>query len=319
MSEFVDSQPSTRSKRSAEARYLRLPLGLADFARRGFRLDRPANRTVLETHARSFLTGFNIAVAQWRDPHSALAELPALERGFAYEGAGMHAALRDLFSRGRAGALRRLLSGPGDDYVHLVHVGYGWALVPLRLPLPVTVPPTPLLRWLALDGAGFAETYFGGLAALRRRCRRADTERWQARVAGCGRALWFLQSADVDGVSEIIEATPAPARPHLWSGIGLATCYAGCADEPTLDRLVRASGQYEAHFGQGALFAIAARSRARIVPPHTELACRRLFAVGPDVAERWTDEAARGLTDSVAESAYTEWKSRLRAAVARQL
>jgi enediyne biosynthesis protein E3 len=295
---------------------LALPLALADFSRRGFRTDRPEARAELERHARSFLRGFNVAVTHWRDPHQVLAEFPEFERGFAYEGAAMHAALRDLSTFGWAGAFRRLLNGPGEKYIHLIHVGYGWSLVPLRIPLPVRKPSTPLLRWLALDGAGFAETYFGGVAALRRRCGRAPTDLWEARVAGCGRALWFAESSDVDGVADTIESTVAAARPHLWSGIGLACCYAGCAGEEQLGRLIAASGRHWPYFAQGAMFAAAARYRARAVPPHTARVCQYLFSTEASVVSAWTDEAACGLTDSVDVAAYTEWKSRLRRAAA---
>ncbi|WP_433873672.1 DUF1702 family protein [Saccharopolyspora sp. CA-218241] len=301
-----------RGRDAAGVGRIGLPLDLADFEKRRFRLDRPEWREVLEGHAAHFLHGFNIAVRQWRDPHSALGALPVEERGFAYEGAAMHAALRDVLTAGRAHARARLLAGPGQDYTHLIHVGCGWALVPLRVPLPVPIPPTPLLRWLALDGAGFAETYFGGLAALRRRCRAGSSLRWQSRVAGCGRALWFAESADVDGVAAVIAEAPAPARPHLWSGIGLASCYAGCADESALDGLRAASGPHAAHYGQGALFAIAARQRSGIVPEHTRRAAEHLFGADPTEAAGWTDEAAVGLVSSTDIAAYGEWKARLR-------
>nr|WP_279628132.1 DUF1702 family protein [Amycolatopsis coloradensis] len=292
-------------------RVLQLPLTMADFSRRGFRLDRESERAELEKHARYFLTGFNVA-AKSRYVHSALAEIPDAERGFAYEGAGMFAALHDLAALGRGGALARLLSGPGDDYTHLIHVGHGWALVPTRLPLPVAVPATPLLRWLALDGAGFAETYFGGLRALWRRCHRRPSEHRQARIAGCGRALWFTQAADPVGVARVIARMPESARGPLWSGIGLAACYAGCAGPGAVAELVRSSGPYAPHFGQGVLFAGAARYRARIVPEHTGRVCEQLFSATPEEISWWTDEAAHGLTGSTELSAYTEWKARLR-------
>ncbi|MFC3448591.1 DUF1702 family protein [Amycolatopsis speibonae] len=291
-------------------RIVRLPMGLADFGKRGFRTDRRDARHALETHARSFLNGFNLAVGHWRAPHAELARIPDEERGFAYEGAAMHAAVCDSVTLGRAGALRALLDGEGDGYVHLIHVGYGWGRALLRL--PPSVPATPLLRWLALDGAGFAETFFGGKAASRRRCGKRPSEHWAARVAGSGRALWFAESADVGGVVRTIETMPAPARPQLWAGIGLAACYAGCSDEPGLTRLAEASGADRSHFEQGALFAIAARFRARIVPEQTELACKHLFAVDPGTAAAWTDEAAAGLTENPELAAYTEWKARLR-------
>lgn len=310
---------SARTRATGGRRALvRLPLSLADFEKRGFRLDRPHERAVLEQHATSFLTGFNLAAAHQRDVHTALSGVDERERGFAYEGAAMYAAFRDLMALRGAPALHRLLSGPGSGYVHLIHVGYGWAGAMTRVPRLATVPATPLLRWLALDGAGFARVYFGGLPTLRKVWNGTPTDRWHATAAGFGRALWFVESADVTGVAAVIEEAPPPAKGPLWSGIGLASCYAGGASPADLDALVAASGAHAAHFGQGALFAIAARARAGVLPPHTERACARLFTVEPREAAEWTDVAARGLCGSAEVGAYSEWKSRLRAvAVAR--
>lgn len=311
--------PAADTAGPAQARLLRLPLGLADFERRGFRLDRPADRQVLETHARSFLTGFNLAAKHWREPHPALATITAAERGFAYEGAGMYAAMRRMLIPGDGAAFRRLCDGVGDDFVHLIHVGYGWAGAMPPFPFPNTVPSTPLLRWLALDGAGFARTYFGGSRKLRTLWRRAPDDRWHADMAGAGRALWFVESASLDGVVAVIEQAPRHARGELWAGIGLACCYAGCATDVALDTLVRASGEHSPCFGQGALFAIAARARSRSVPCHTEQACRQLFGADPYQVGEWTDIAASGLTDSTEAAAYSEWKARLRRKAATRM
>lgn len=298
-----------------------LPLSMADFARRGFRLDRPERRATLELHARSFLTGFNLAVTSWRDPHSVLSEVAAEERGFAYEGAGMFAGLVDTFTAGRARALDRLLAGPGDAYAHLVHVGAGWLGAPARI-TTTRLPATPLLRWLAIDGSGFGEVYFGGVRALLRRAARtpANTHRervWQVRLAGCGRALWFAESANPAGVTQTIERVPGPARPHLWSGIGLAAAYAGALDDADRDELARCAGEHRLHFLQGVVFAAGARNRARIVPEHTERACAQLIGVSAAEAARWTDETSEDLSASGDVRAYLEWKARLREALAR--
>lgn len=312
MGPALDRQPLRADRDTGEARFFRLPLRLADFDRRGFRLDRPKRRELLEGHAKQFLTGFNIAARHWRDPHDRLGALPAEERGFAYEGAAMHAALRDIATAGQTRALARLLDGPGRAYPHLIHVGYGWALVPTRLPLPVPMPRTPLLRWLALDGAGFAETYFGGVAALYKRCARVPSDRWRARVAGCGRALWFVECADPAGTARVIAKAAVDAQVELWSGVGLAACYAGGAGDEELVELAVLCGSARPAFEQGAMFAIAARHRSGTVPPHTESACRTLFAVQPQQVARWTDDAAAGLSGQPAVSAYSEWKRRLR-------
>lgn len=296
-------------------RVLALPMSMADFGRRGFRLDRPGARELLEQHARTFLSGFNLAVRNWRDPHPVLAAVPAGERGFAYEAAGMFAAIRDFGRRRPGGALDLLLEGPGARYVHLVHVGYGWGSALFGAPLPVRLPRTPLLRWLALDGAGFSRVYFGGLATLRRLTKGRLTPSRESTLPGCGRALWFVESADVAGVTRVIESVAAQARPHLWAGVGLAACYAGCADERTLDALVSASGADRAYFAQGAMFAIAAHHRSGVVPRYTEVASRYLFSECPEAVERRTEAAAEGLDDAADVHAYLEWKSRLRTQV----
>ncbi|WP_439423124.1 DUF1702 family protein [Saccharothrix sp. HUAS TT10] len=291
---------------------------MADFSRRGFRLDLPAQRAVLELHARNFLGGFNLAVGSWREPHEPLSRVADEERGFAYEGAAMFAGLLDLATAGRARALDRLLAGPGDAYAHLVHVGAGWLFTAARVPAPTRLPGTPLLRWLAVDGAGFGEVYFGGVKALLRRASRVPGPVWRARVAGCGRALWFVESACPAGIADVIGRAPALARPHLWSGVGLAAAYAGGVGEAARTELLDLVGRHRAHFAQGVVFAAAARVRSGIVPRHTRDTCARVLGVTAERAARWADDAGADLLDSRDVQAYLEWKARLRDRIARQ-
>ncbi|MEU7489592.1 DUF1702 family protein [Streptomyces sp. NPDC042319] len=292
---------------------LTLPSRMADFSHQRFRTDCSAARAILERHARSFLLGFDLAVAHWRAPHEVLREVPDEERGFAYEGAGMFAGLVDLGSAGRANALARLLAGEGDCYAHLVHVGAGWLFTMARLPALVRLPGTPLLRWLAADGCGFGEVYFGGLRALRRRAGQRPSPRWEARLAGNGRALWFVECADPAGIAAVIEATPAAARPHLWSGVGLAAAYAGAVDDAGRQQLVSAAGAtHQPFFLQGVTFAAGARVRAGVVPDYTERACTQLLGVDAARAAQWTDQMSADLLTSREIGAYREWKARLR-------
>ncbi|MEU4767978.1 DUF1702 family protein [Actinosynnema sp. NPDC023794] len=297
---------------AAVATRLGLPPRLADFSRRGFRVDRPAQRAVLELHARNFLGGFNLAVRSWRRPHEPLSRVDAEERGFAYEGAAMFAGLLDLATAGRAGALDRLLAGPGNAYAHLVHVGAGWLLTAARVPVLPRLPRTPLLRWLAVDGSGFGEVYFGGTRALLRRASRTPGPVWQVRVAGCGRALWFAESACPAGIADVIDRAPSVARPHLWSGVGLAAAYAGAADAADRTELLDLAGRHRAHFAQGVVFAAGARVRSGIVPRHTRETCAQVLGTTAEVAARWADEACADLLDATDVQAYLEWKARLR-------
>lgn len=290
-----------------------LSLHMASFQRRGFRTDRPAARQVLEAAAVSFLTGYNLAAGSRNveQLHERLAEVDQPQRGFAYEGAGMRTALVDLSRLGRSGLTERLATGPGAGFVHLVHVGAGWPLAPLRLPACPRLPRTPLLRWLALDGAGFGAAFFGGEPALGRICRSAGGLRRQLRIAGAGRALWFQQSADVDGVRRVIQAQPAHAAPDLWAGIGLACGYAGASDTAGRQALVEASGTHLAQLRQGVLFGTTARAVSGFVPEHTEQACHQLVGVPVSQAMAWAAAAAEGLRERTDVAAFDRWRRRL--------
>lgn len=296
-----------------------LPSRLADFDRRGFRTDRPAARAVLERAAKSFLNGFNLASrsATVEELQARLADVEDDVRGFSYEGAGMHAALADLtrpWLEPSARAVSRLAGGPGQDYDYLIHVGAGWPLAMLRSPRVLRLPDSPLVRWLAVDGAAFGAVFFGGQRTLRRICaadNRPDPALWRTRVAGAGRALWFCQSADVTGVARLIGEQPADAAPHLWAGIGLACAYAGPSETADRDALRDAAGSHLPWLRQGVLFASAARAQSGIVPPNTDRACRDLVGIDPVAAAEWAAEAAAGLRHRLDLAAYDQWRDRL--------
>lgn len=290
-----------------------LSLHMANFARRGFRTDRPDARRQLEAVAVSFLTGYNLAgrARNLAALHELLAAIAEPQRGFAYEGAGMQLAIGDLLRFGRPHRLEQLATGPGAGFSHLVHVGAGWPLAPTRLARCPRLPATALLRWLALDGAGFGAAFFGGEPALRRICRDTGGPKQQARIAGVGRALWFQQAADVPGIGRVIAEQPAAAAPDLWAGVGLACGYAGATDSAGRQELIEHSGRYLANVRQGVLFATAARARSGWVPEHTTAACRELLGLPVERAVRWTDEESADLGDRLDVQAYQLWRHRL--------
>src|SRR5262249_20124946 len=141
-------------------RLLRQDFDQVDFGRRRFRLRAGDSRHVLESAAVAFLTGLNASFDDG-DFTTGLASVALENKGFAFEGAGMGAALLDLLTGARGRRVGLLLGGPAREYPHLVHVGIGWAYARLRL-RPHTWPPTanPLFRWLAWDGFGFHQGFF---------------------------------------------------------------------------------------------------------------------------------------------------------------
>ncbi|MFB9927066.1 DUF1702 family protein [Amycolatopsis halotolerans] len=298
------------------ARALRQDLSQADFGLRRFRLRPGPARGVLESAGRAFLTGLNASIEP--DSEALGQQVAALEpesRGFAFEGAGMGCALLDVLLPLRRARVAALVHGPAADYPHLVHVGVGWAHARLRLRPFRSTATDPLLRWLAWDGYGFHQGFFHTDRVVGRH--RVEPGLGpgprQIRDQGLGRALWFCECADPDGVALRIAEFPAARRADLWSGIGLAATYAGGADAAELARLADLSGTFRAHLAQGCAFACAARRVSGIVPAHTDKAAEVLAGASTDVAADWTDQALGQLTPDPSTLAhYQRWRADIR-------
>ncbi|AXH92092.1 DUF1702 family protein [Micromonospora aurantiaca (nom. illeg.)] len=299
---------------------------LVELAGRRHRRGEVTSRLLLQTRALAFVEGYRLRRAGRRDIHEELALIEPVNRGFAYEGAALAAALADLATPRRAPApgsrdgrqtrLGHLLDGPGAGFVHLVHVGAGWAAAVLpwrtvhrRLPLD------PLLRWLALDGAGFARGFFGGPGAIRRLARRPDRDDPVQTVLrqGLGRSLWFVECGDVPAIGRQIEGFPPGLRPELWAGVGLAVCYAGGCSDRQFEHLQTLDGKERAALAQGAAFAAEARRTAGHVPAHTAAAVAALTGVPADTAANWArDSRDSALALGPEIDSYRWWQREIR-------
>src|SRR5262249_39188789 len=145
-------------------------------------------------------------------------------RGFAYEGCSMALAVRDGIALGSRHWVRDLLASRGAAHVYMAYIGVGWAMA--RLPRGrwrAITPHDPLLRWLVLDGYGLHPPYFRTAQYVAGQ-RQAPIPGWGSgyaqRVAdqGIGRALWFVNGADVQHVADTIGKFAPSRRADLWSG-----------------------------------------------------------------------------------------------------
>jgi hypothetical protein len=297
---------------------LRQDYAQVDFGLRRFRLRQGAARPVLESSARAFLDGLN-AVADTPRVDAVADRIDALDpalRGFGYEGAAMGCALLDLLTVSRGRRVTELLDGPGRDYVHLAHVGVGWAYARLGLRpwwgLPVG---DPVLRWLGWDGFGFHQGFFHADATVGR-CRvevGLRPEQRAIRDQGLGRMLWFHECADPGGVALRIGEFPPARRADLWSGIGLAATYAGGATAEELADLRYLAADHRAHLAQGCAFACAARTRSGVVPEHVECAATVLADASVSEAAGWTDSVLPELGPNPSSAAhYERWRAGIR-------
>lgn len=305
-------------------RLLDIPDRATRVSERGFRVSDPAMRERLEAIGRSFVAGYRSAleVDEAVELDGPLSEVEATLRGFAVEGAAMALRIRDLLPFGGGGLLARFLAGPAAAHPYIAHVGVGWAHAKLRL-APERLPESldPLLRWLAIDGHGFFHGYFH----FRRRVDVPARWRGAHMDVGClldqglGRSLWFVEGGDPGRIARSIDRFAPGRRPELWSGVGLASAYAGGAGDGPLADLRAAAGEAAAHLAQGACFGAEARARAGVVTPDCERATRVLADLDAAAAAELVN-ACRPRTEGerpAPAALYQSWRAAARAALPR--
>lgn len=292
------------------------------FERRGFAASDAGRQANLEKVGRKFLEGFEYGISGGclADIESSLETVEPAFRGFSYEGCSMALAVRDgLLPHGRHW-VRDLLASRGAAHIYMAYIGVGWAMARLpRLRWRAIEPRDPLLRWLALDGLGFHQAYFRTQQYLTGqklvRVPGWSTSGYAHRAVdqGIGRALWFVNGADVERVAGTIEAFGESRRGDLWSGAALASVYAGGAGAGELTDMAKLSGRYRPHAALGAAFAGKARLLAGLVTPGTELGVKVYCDMSVDEAATVTDETRLDLPpDDGAVPRYEMWRERIR-------
>ena len=293
------------------------------FERRGFIDGHHEAKARLEQVGRVFLQGYHAALND-EGLETLAFNLDAMAHelsGFAYEGAAMGLTLLDQLSFTNRRRLHTFLNGIGSRHTYMIHVGVGWAIarVPwLRRNFAQAVGHLdPQLRWLAADGNGFSDFYFGfpdfvsNPERLNRRLNRLGGYTRHAYAQGVGRSLWFVAGANANRISRWISVLPRSLHGDLWSGAGLACAMAGGADQFAIEQLKSLSGDYQAAVAQGATFAAKTRQQADNVTHHTEMACQILGGLNADAAAHLTDATRRCLPEDGKVPAYEIWRQRI--------
>ena len=312
-----DERP--RGRRRLARRLLGTSPEEISFRRRDFRWDFEAVRERLEGVAGRFVEGYHAALEESRTDGLAarLDRIPAEPRGFAYEGAGMALALLDSLTPWRPRREHRLatfLQGPGDPHTYIVHIGAGWTLARLPFsPERLLARFDRVLGWLALDGYGFHEGFFGWPASVARQEVPAKVRGYARRAfdQGLGRSLWFVEGAGPERIHARISAFAPERRADLWSGTGLACAYAGGRDRAAVEALLRLAGERAPQLAQGVAFAAAARQRAANPAPQTELACQVVWKLGAAQVSEHAVRAGEDLPPDGAEPGFEVWRRRI--------
>jgi hypothetical protein len=271
----------------------------------------------LEQIGAVFLRGYHAALEAGVPERvaPALQEVEHELRGFAFEGAAMGFALLDWFTPWRATRIERCLQGLGDAHAYMVNVAVGWVWA--RVPFGVERGRRrldPLLGWLAFDGWGFHEGFFHWPKYVAAQPRKPGGVRGYAKRVfdqGLGRSFWFVNGGNAELIIRTIQAFPSERQSDLWSGIGLASTYAGIADQQTFKALCEGAGVYRACLAQGAAFASKARQRAGNLTDYTDLATRAFCGLSAQEAARLCDSTLENLAPTGEVPAYEVWRQRI--------
>lgn len=288
-------------------------------ARRRFQVRDHGARQRIEQIGETFVYGYHAALDDSAPAALAarLGEVAAERRGFAYEGAAMALALLDTLTPWNRYRLPAFVAGFGAQHIYMVYVGVGWAFARLgwraeRMQARLD----PHLSWLAIDGYGFHQGYFGWPRYIERQARPPRLSGYALRAfdQGLGRSLWFVKGADAPQIAATIAAFAPARRADLWSGVGLACAYAGGVERGVVGHLRTLAGEHLPHVAQGAAFAALARWRARNPAPHTDLACQVLGGMSASAAAALTDQVLNTRPDGGAVPMYEVWRGQIRAA-----
>lgn len=293
------------------------------FSKRGFRIGNTRTVQQLECIGQTFRNGYH-SVLSLDSPLKVgqliEAEISAEFRGFAFEGAAMAFMLLDILRPWSAGRFQKFINGPAKSHVYITHVGAGWVAGKLPFALPLLRRRLDeLFYWLAVDGYGFSCGYFHTNRFIERGALPRRVSGYTARAfdQGLGRSLWFVHCAEPKLIAETIARFEPARQADLWSGVGLACCYAGGASREDIMTLCELSGDNLAQLAQGAAFAAKTRIAAGNPTDETQVACEVILRESVESAAQTTDDtlrAAKLLTpDSAApvEPLYEIWRALL--------
>lgn len=256
--------------------------------RRGFQVADSVVVERLESIGRNFVAGYNAALrcSDLASLEHTLRTAPEADTGFRFEGAAMGLAVRDWMTPSSR-LMQAFVDGVGNAHEYMAWVGRGWAFARLPgSPMRALERGDSLTRWLALDGYGFHQGYFGWRKFIARQQMPRGLPAEAVRVfdQGLGRSLWFVHGAEPGAVSARIQQFVLSRQGDLWSGVGLASAYAGGLNAVKMQALRSAGAAHFPQLAQGIVFAAEARRRAGNPAPHTDAICRQLLGLGGDDA-----------------------------------
>lgn len=289
---------------------------------RGFQVKEKRVKDKLEQIGETFLDGYHAVV---EDPVNFTKKLEVFSlefKGFAYEGAGMALKLLDLFYFNK-GRFQDFTKHEGAAHSYMLHVGAGWSYAKLPMfPKRDFQKQHPIYKWLIVDGMGFYFGYFhwdkfkNGMKAPGKI--KSGSYMENAFFQGVGRSLWFVFGANIEAVSAAINSFPTNLHNDLWSGVGLASAYAGGLKHASYSDIRKFAGDNLAAYMQGVAFANTARIEASTPAAHTAITSLAMCNMNPVQISNLTHfslEEAKKLNNQT--PIYQNWRAILQQHLAK--
>jgi enediyne biosynthesis protein E3 len=231
-------------------------------------------------------------------------------QGFSFEGASMAFVILDFLNPWKNFFNKFLKEGNKHEY--MLYVGAGWAVA--RLPLKRFVisklNKENILHSLVFDGIGFHQGYFYWKDSIfkKQMPKYLKKEDHNSYFQGLGRSMWFVFGGNSKKILEAINIFDENFKGDLWSGIGLASTYAGGRQDSIKD-LKKLSGKYFPDLCQGSSFAAKARHRAGNITLHNRYVCSIYSEMSIEDLAKITDDTLLSLDEP---KKYSLWRKKIR-------
>lgn len=175
-------------------------------------------------------------------------DLPREYISVAFEGCSMAIALMSLKNRDSLIDWHLFVSTKGHNYLSQIHIGLGWAIAELHLPVQqylISLDPKWQLR--VLDGYGYYCGMFRRREAIRKMVfpNEIPENLYAGYNQGIGRFLFYLAQGDMERLDRNIQLFPVERHADFWRGIGIAAIFIGGINEKDAQALVHTSGEYK--------------------------------------------------------------------------
>lgn len=261
----------------------------------------------IENIGKKFIIGYNTALIE-KDLKKISKSLNDVEKsfsGFSFEGAAMALVICDFFNPWKNNFNEFLKLEKNHEY--MMYVGAGWAVarLPFKRLIISKLNKKETLHKLVFDGIGFHQGYFNWQKFILNKDvpKYLNKNELKSYYQGLGRSFWFVFGGNAKKIEECIETFEESVKGDLWSGIGLASTYAG-GRQDSIKELKKLSNIYFPDLAQGCTFAAKARKKAENITVHNKYSCEMYCGM--------TIEEASKITDDCLDSDYEVWRQKIR-------